>query len=295
MNKARGGDPPIDNPTLGIILMVVAVLLWVIHDALSKWLTETYSLFQIVAVRGVVAFAPISLILYREQGLSRVRSASIWPLLGRGALGATSFVLFLAALPLMPLADIFAIVMSAPLVITALSVVLLGERVGARRWVAVCTGFVAMLIMTRPGGAIVPLGAALVCGSVLFYALAMISTRVLGRGESAGVITFYSNLVFLLVGAIAVPFVWIAPSRVDLLVMAATGVLAGIAQYAMTQAFRIAPPSVVAPFEYTSMIWAVLIGFAVWGEVPTPMVALGAVVIIASGLYVLHRERKQMP
>jgi drug/metabolite transporter (DMT)-like permease len=119
----------------------------------------------------------------------------------------------------------------------------------------------------------------------------MILTRRLGSTESAGAMTFYSALVFLAVGLIAAPFSWIQPTPIGMLLMAATGVLAGSAQYCLTEAFRIAPPSVVAPFEYTSLLWAMLFGFLVWGDVPSTLVLVSAAVVIASGIDLLRNER----
>jgi drug/metabolite transporter (DMT)-like permease len=200
-------------------------------------------------------------------------------------------VLFLAALPLMPLTDIFAIVMSAPLLISALSALVLKERVTFRRWVAILIGFSAVLVMVRPGGDVVSPGALLVVGAVVVYSFLMILTRRLGSTESAGAMTFYSALVFLAVGLIAAPFSWIWPTPIGMLLMAATGLLAGSAQYCLTEAFRIAPPSLVAPFEYTSLLWAMLFGFLVWGDVPTALVLVSAAVVIISGIYVLHDEK----
>jgi drug/metabolite transporter (DMT)-like permease len=157
--------------------------------------------------------------------------------------------------------------------------------------VAILIGFSAVLVMVRPGGDAISPGALLVVGSVVVYSIAMILTRRLGRTESAGAMTFYSALVFLAVGLIAAPFSWIRPTPIGLLLMAATGLLAGSAQYCLTEAFRIAPPSLVAPFEYTSLLWAMLFGFFVWGDVPTMLVLVSSAVVIASGVYVLHEER----
>lgn len=284
--------PQADNPALGILLMCAAAGLWVLHDAISKWLTESYSIFQVLFMRSLFAFLPLTVFLQREQGFAGLVTPRLWAIIGRGCLGLASFGLFLAALPRMPLADVFAIVMSAPLVIAALSMPLLGERVGARRWMAVLIGFGAVLFMVRPAGGLEPIGALLVLGSVIFYALAMIATRVIGRAESASTMSFYTSAVFLAFGAATTPFVWRDPSAFDLLLMVGTGLLAGSAQYCMTQAFRIAPVAVVAPYEYTSMVWALLLGFLIWGDVPGTAVIGGALVIVASGLYVLHRERQ---
>jgi drug/metabolite transporter (DMT)-like permease len=280
-----------DNPSLGVLLMSLAAFLWVLHDAISKWLMQDYSIYQVLLLRTVFSLLPILIVLRREGGTARLRHARVWVCLGRGCLAVACFSLFLAALPLMPLTDIFAIVMSAPLLISALSALLLKESVTLRRWVAILIGFSAVLVMVRPGGDVTSPGALLVVASVVVYSFAMILTRRLGSTESAGAMTFYSALVFLAVGLIAAPLSWIPLTPIALLLMAATGLLAGSAQYCLTEAFRIAPPSLVAPFEYTSLPWAMLFGFLVWGDVPTTLVLVSAAVVIASGIYVLHDEK----
>jgi len=284
-------QPRTDNATLGVLLMSLAAFLWVLHDAISKWLMQDYSIFQVLLIRTVFSLLPILIVVRREGGYVRLRDARIWICLLRGCLAVGSFVLFLAALPLMPLTDVFAIVMSAPLLISALSALVLEEPVGLRRWVAILVGFAAVLVMIRPEGDVASLGSLLVLGSVVVYSIAMVLTRRLGSTESAGTMTFYSALVFLAVGLVTSPFTWIPLTPIGLLLMAATGLLAGSAQYCLTEAFRIAPPSVVAPFEYTSLVWAMLFGFLVWGDVPTMLVLASAGVVIVSGIYVLHHER----
>jgi drug/metabolite transporter (DMT)-like permease len=279
-----------DNSARGVLLMSFAAFLWVLHDAISKWLVEDYSIYQVLLVRTLFSLLPIAIVVRREGGYPRLRGSRVWVCLGRGCLAVASFSLFLAALPEMALAEVFAIVMSAPLLISALSALLLKERVGPRRWIAVLVGFSAVLVMVRPGGNLAAAGALYVLASVVVYSLAMILTRRLGSTESAGAMTFYSALVFLGVGVIAAPFTWKPPGATAMLLMAATGVLAGSAQYCMTEAFRIAPPSVVAPFEYTSLIWAMLLGFIVWDDVPGALVLASAGVVIVSGIYVLHDE-----
>ena len=280
-----------DNSSLGVLLMSVAAFLWVLHDAISKWLMQDYSIYQVLLLRTIFSLLPILIVLRHEGGTVRLRNARVWVCLGRGCLAVACFVLFLAALPLMPLTDIFAIVMSAPLLILALSALVLKEPVTFRRWVAILIGFFAVLVMVRPGGDVTSPGALLVVGSVVTYSVAMILTRRLGSTESAGAMTFYSALVFLAVGLIAAPFTWVQPTPIGMLLMVATGVLAGSAQYCLTEAFRIAPPSVVAPFEYTSLLWAMLLGFLVWGDVPTALVLVSAAVVIGCGIYLLLDEK----
>jgi drug/metabolite transporter (DMT)-like permease len=285
---------PADNPRLGILMMVSACAVWALHDAASKWLATGYPVFQILFMRSLFALVPILLLAQRQGGLRTLRSARVGAMLGRGALGVVSFTLFLVALPMMPFADVYAIAMAGPLFITALSSLILREHVGWRRWSAVLVGFAAVLVMVQPQGGIVPAAAALLIGSVFFYALAMMATRRLGRSEAAATMSFYSGLLFLATGAATAPFVWIAPDATDFALMAGTGLLAGLAQYCMTQAFRVAPPATVSPFEYTTMVWAVLLGFLIWGDLPSLIVLGGAVVIVLSGLYVLHREAIRM-
>lgn len=274
-------------------MMIAAAAVWALHDASSKWLAATYPVFQILLTRSIFSLLPILLIAHRTGGLRTLRSRRVPALLGRATLGGGSFILFLMALPMMPLADIFAVTMSAPLVITALSSLILREPVGWRRWSAVLVGFAAVVAIIQPEGGIVPEAAALLLGSVLLYAFAMLATRRLGRTESAATMSFYSGLVFLSVGAVTAPFVWQPIPLGDFALMAVTGLLAGLAQYCMTQAFRVASPAIVAPFEYTTMVWAVILGFVVWGDFPTWIVLGGSVVIVLSGLYVLRREAIQ--
>jgi drug/metabolite transporter (DMT)-like permease len=280
-----------DNASLGVVLMTFAAFVWVLHDAVSKWLMQDYSIYQVLLLRTVFSLFPILFVVRREGGYIRLRNSRVWICLFRGCLAVACFTLFLAALPLMPLTDIFAIVMSAPLLIYALSSLILKESVGLRRWVAVSIGFIAVLVMVRPEGDVFSPGALYVVGSVVAYSFAMILTRVLGSTETSGAMTFYSSLVFLTVGLIAAPFTWIQPTPIGWALMAATGLLAGAAQYCMTEAFRIAPPSVVAPFEYTSLFWAMLFGYFVWGDVPSGLVLAGSAVVVVSGIYVLHDER----
>jgi drug/metabolite transporter (DMT)-like permease len=282
---------PADNARLGILLMVVASALWTLHDAISKDLTQHYSVFQILFVRSVFAFIPLLFFIWRDGGFATVATRRPLANLGRGLVGVTSFSLFLFALPLMPLANVFAIGMSSPLIITALSGPLLGERVSGRQWAAVLVGFAAVLVMLRPGGDMVPLAVALVLASNLCYALGMTLTRTLGRTESAATMTLFGSLVFLTVGATVTPFVWVTPALFDFGLMAFIGLIAGLAQYSMTQAFRIAPPATVTPFEYTCMVWAVLLGLAIWGDVPSWSVLGGATVIVLSGLYIVRTNR----
>lgn len=190
----------------------------------------------------------------------------------------------------LPLADVYVLSFAGPLFITALSAPLLGEPVGWRRWAAVVVGFGGVVVMAQPsaGAPLVPVLVGL-CAA-LFYALAALAVRGLSRTETSASIVLYLLLTTTVVsGALAVP-VWTAPTAFALGLMALVGAIGAGAQVLLTQAFRRAPPAVVAPFEYTGMVWASLFGWLVFGDLPTVPVLAGAMVIIGSGLYILHRE-----
>ena len=279
-----------DTPTVGILTLNFGLFLWVVHDAISKWLIETYPAFEIMFLRSLVALPLILIIVRWEQGHLDLRTNRFWTLVGRGLLSVGSFTTFLYGLKLMLLADAFAIFMSGPLFVAALAGVALKEPATRRQWIAVLVGFAAVLVMVRPGGSISLLGALVMLGATLFFALSVITTRLLGRTESAGVISVFVMAIFVLAGALAMPFMWVTPSLFDFGVMAIIGVLSAGAMYSTIYSFRIAPPALLAPFQYTAIVWALLIGYLWWGDTPAASVLAAAVVVVASGLYVLRGE-----
>jgi drug/metabolite transporter (DMT)-like permease len=169
---------------------------------------------------------------------------------------------------------------------------LLGEQVGVRRWSAVVVGFMGVLLMTRPGAEALAPGALLALSGAVFYALAMISIRKLSRTEHPTAIVFYFTLFATLAAAASLPFgQWVTPkSLTDLGLLITIGLIGGFAQFAMTHAFRLAPIAIVAPFDYLAVVFAMVLGYAVWGDLPDAWILGGAAVVILSGLYILHRE-----
>ena len=280
-----------DRPQLGIALLVLSVGIWALHDAATKWYAETYPIFVILFWRSLFGMAPVFLLASRQGGLQRMSLRLHLLSLLRGTVGFCAFASFVFALPLMPLADAVAVGMAAPIFITAASTWILKEPVGPHRWSAVLLGFAAVLFVVRPGGQIPWEGAVLLLVSNIMFAIGMMMTRVLGRVVTTASLSIYTVLAFAALSTIAVAFVWVTPAWDDAVVLATVGLMAGLAQYAMTAAFRIAPPSVLAPFEYTGLIWGVVFGFLIWGEWPSRDVIIGAIIIIAAGLYIIHRER----
>jgi drug/metabolite transporter (DMT)-like permease len=277
----------------GIGSILLATLCFAIMDSLVKWVAPRIAVMQIVFFRSLFAFVPILLLVARDGGISTLRTRRLGDHAKRSLCGVVSLAGFIYAFGHMPLADVVGIGFSAPLFITALSVPLLGERVGARRWSAVLAGFVGVIVMVRPGSGVFDPAAAVALGATMLYALAMIFIRSLGRSESTGAIALYYTLICSVVGAAFLPFQWVTPEPVDAVLLVVIGLVGGCGQLLITSAFRSAPVAVIAPFDYVSMLHVSLIGYAVWGDVPDRTLLLGAVIIIASGLYIIHRETRR--
>lgn len=275
----------------GILLMLGAVAVFSTMDALIKHLSAGYSPLQIIFFRNLFAFLPLLPVLARGGGLLLLRTRRLGSHLGRAAMGFGAMICFFTAFSLMPLADVVAISLSAPIFITALSVPLLAEQVGPRRWAAVLVGFIGVLVMVRPGGAAMvdPVVLLPLAGAVL-YALALIAMRKLGATERATTTVFYFTLACTVLSGLAQPFVWRMPDLDDFALLVCVGLLGGSAQLLMTQALRLAPAAVVAPFDYSALIFSIGFGYLFWSEIPDQLLLVGAAIVVASGLYILHRE-----
>jgi drug/metabolite transporter (DMT)-like permease len=275
----------------GIASMLVAVAIFSCMDALIKWLSATYPTMEIVFFRSAFAFLPLLAALWKG-GRAALRTRRPFVQAGRAALGLVSMSAFFYCFRLMPLADVFGIAFSAPVFVTAFSVPLLGERVGIRRWSAVVVGFLGVLVMLRPDAGVFASASWIALFATVLYALGQIFVRDLTKTETTTCIVFYGTLTTTAVSAAAMPFVWVTPSLADAPLLAAVGILGGLAQLAFTRAFRLAPAAVVSPFDYTGLLYVGVIGYYVWGDVPTVAFLIGAAIVMASGLYILYRETK---
>lgn len=277
-------------PGRAIACMVAGVLVISVNDAVLKWLAADYPLGQVLFMRGVFALLPVFAIAWIWPGLSvlRVRSPRIQLLRGGLALGST--FLFVSGLKLMPLADAVAMTLAGPLFLTALAVPILREPVGWRRWSAVGVGCLGVLIMVRPGGEAIRLAALLPLGAALAGSLRDLITRRVSTSESSLAMLFWTTSFVAGFGLLTLPFAWVTPRPDDLGLLFLTGLLLATAHYLFIEAFRLAEAAIIAPFKYMNLVWAVVIGLIVWGELPEPEVAAGAVLVVASGLYILRRE-----
>lgn len=292
---AAGGTTARAETLQGIGLIALAMALLSTMDAVVKWLATDYSTVQLMFFRSVFAFLPLAPLVLRSGWAGSLRTQRPGDHALRGLFGLAALGCFFWSLSLLPLADATAITFAAPLFVTALSLPLLGEVVRARRWTAVGVGFLGVLVMIQPGVGIFQPAALLPLAAALFLALMVIQVRRLTRTESDTTIVLYYTIISTLVTGAVVPFYWATPNLTDFLLLALVGVLGGLGQLVLTAAYRRTEASILAPFDYTAMVWAVLFGFLLWGELPAPNIWLGVAIVIASGIYIIYREAELRP
>jgi len=278
---------------LAIATICTGVAFLVMNDAAAKLLTDRYAPIQIVFLRNLIAVPIIAtgiLVVFGPAGL-RSRHLRLHAL--RGLLMVVAAALFFTALAHLPLAEATALVFSAPIFITALSVPLLGERVGWRRWAAVLAGFVGVLVIVRPGSAAFQLAALLPVGTALGYALFMITARWIGRDERLWTMMLFAMLFPLVYSAAPALAVWTPVQPGDFALFGGLAVCGSLGLSLIGQAFRMAPAAIVAPFDYTALIWATGLGWLIWGDIPGTWTIAGAAIIMASGVFIILREARQ--
>lgn len=278
---------------LGAIHMVIGLFLFGIMEALIKWNVAAYPVHELVFFRASFGLVPCLVIVWQAGGIATLKTSRLGEHALRGLVGLVAMWLVFSAYETMKLADVGAILFAAPLFLTALAGPVLGEKVGMRRWTAVFVGFVGILLILKPGGAALQPAAVGVLGAAFLFAVAMTLMRRLGTTESAATITFFLSLFLIAASTIMIAlFGWVTPTPMDFVALALIGLIGGTAQLFLTQSLRLGEAAVVSPLRYTSIIWVVLFGYIFWGELPDSMVVTGLVVVITSGLYILHREAR---
>lgn len=273
-------------------LMLAAVLAFAGMDAVMKQLAGAYPALQVGALRGFSSLPFVLVWALATRGWASLVPVNIRLHLVRAALGVGMMAGFIYGLARMPLTSAYAIVFSAPMLITVLAVLVLGEKVGPRRWTAVGIGLVGVLVILRPGAGAFSWAALAVLGGAACYAATAISVRVLTRTDTTQAMVVWALLLMGLgAGVLAWP-VWQPVAAGDIGLIALMGVLGALGQVLLTEAFRMGEASQVAPLEYTALLWTVLIDAAAWGKLPDAMTWLGAAIIVAGGLYLLRRERR---
>ena len=285
--------PAASDVPRGILLMTAGCALLTVNDSIMKSLTAGYPTGETIFIRGLFVAIPIALLVVRAGGLHTLRVTNFRGQLLRAALLAGSMFLFVTSLRFLPLADAVALTFAGPLILTAVAPWALGERVGWRRRCAVAVGFAGVLIMLAPGGEGLRWAAFLPLGTAFFEAARDIVTRRLVATESSLSLTACS-LGFVTLCALATAgHGWRPMSVPDIGLLAIAGCCVSVAFVLMTEAFRLAEASLVAPFRYSSVLWAMLIGTIAFGDWPSPAMLAGACLVVGSGLYILHREGRR--
>ena len=280
---------------LAIATICAGVAFLVVNDAIAKLLTDRYSPIQIVFLRNLIAVPIICAVIITSFGAANLRTRHLSLHATRGAVMTLGAWLYFTALIYLPLAEATALVFSAPIFITALSVPLLGEHVGWRRWGAVLLGFVGVLVIVRPGSAAFQLAALLPVGTALCYALFMISARWINRSERLWTMMLFAMLFPMIYAAPFAVANWVPVQGSDVLLFLGLAICGSLGLALIGQAFRMAPAAIVAPFDYTALIWATGFGWLIWGDVPMFWTILGAAIIACSGIIIILREARQAP
>jgi drug/metabolite transporter (DMT)-like permease len=281
-----------DGNKSGILVMILAMFVLASMDAISKYLVAIYGVPQILWIRALV-FVVFAVAVARPRHLRRaLKSARPGLQIGRSLILVCETAIFIVAFRYLPLADVHAVAALAPLIATALAIPLLGERVGARRWTAVAMGFVGVVIIIRPGLGVFHWTALLPLVAAFFWGLYQVLVRLVSAHDGAATTTLYTALVAALAwsGVSLYQGHWQAPDAVGWGLLLLLGLMASLAHFLVIKALELAPASVLQPFGYTLMLWAVVMGYLVFDHIPDALTLAGAAIVVASGLYALYRE-----
>ena len=275
---------------IAISFVLITTVMFALLDTGVKYVGEFYPVLQIAWARYVFQMAVVPLVIgrARPRDILRTKRPGLQVLRSMFMVGAT--LSFFTALRYLPVAEASAIGMIAPLMVTALAIPLLGEKVGRRRWLAVGVGLIGALIIIRPGFGVLSWAALLPVITAICYALYQITTRMLAEIDPPVTTFFYSGAVGVVVLSLAVPFVWQTPTAGGWAMMISLGLLAGAGHFCVIQAMRRAEASVLAPFSFIQLVWVMILGYLVFGDFPDGYTLLGAAIIVGSGGYVFYRE-----
>jgi drug/metabolite transporter (DMT)-like permease len=290
------------NAIKAISLKVASALIFAVMAAQVRYLGTAYPIGQVVFFRSAFAIVPVVVIYaWRRELEAAIRMGRPFGHAGRGLTAIGGMFCNFSALARLPIVDATAISFAAPLITVAMAALLLKERVRIYRWSAVIVGFTGVLVMLVPyldlGGSTLAsaseaVGAGFGLAGAFFNAGSVIQTRHLTKSESTSSIVFYFSLICALAGLLTLPFGWNLPNGTELAVLIGIGICGGLGHIVLTESYRFAPASLVAPFDYTSMLWALVLGYLAFGEFPTALGFLGAAIIVGAGLFVIWRERR---
>lgn len=281
-------------PGRALLYMAAGVAAFALLDAGAKWLTQMFGVAQIIFLGRFFTLILVLAIALPRVGFGIFHTRRPWRHLARAVTSVLTMATFFWALSLMPLANVVALTFAAPLIMTVLSVLVLREDVGPRRWGAIAVGFVGVLIMLRPTGDGFDWSALIPLASALFYAVSIIVSRQLTATESTDNLMLWVSLAAIVSSAPFMPAEWKTPAPLELAVFVFTGVASGTGQFLMLRAFRYGEVSMLAPVEYTSLIWAAGLGFLLWRDVPGWPIWVGAAIVAGASIYIARRETRRV-
>ncbi len=275
--------------------MVLSTMTFAAVNALVKWEVALYPVGEVAFFRTLFSVIPILIFILPRRGIGVFRTDRFRDHFRRAASQLGSMTCIFIAFKLMPLAGATAISFVAPLLTTLLSILLLKETVGIHRWSALAAGFLGVLLVTHPGAGEFQWGAVFALGNAILISTVAIAIRQMSLTESSDTLIVYQILLLVPLTALLLPFGFVAPARGDLAFLLAAGIFNGLAQFWWTKALHLAPASAVTPFNYLSLIWAMIVGFIVWADSPTAELIFGSAIVVGSGLYLLWRETVGRP
>ncbi|WP_417670842.1 DMT family transporter [Roseibium sp.] len=280
------------SPILGLGTAFLGFAFYATHDALTKHLGGSYTVFQIIFFAMLFAFVPMAILMLADKQVGNFRPTHPWLVSLRSALTIVALSGGFYAFTVLPLAEVYSLLFAAPLLITVFSIPILGEVVRVQRWAAVIVGLVGVLIVLRPGTTELTFGHAAALMSACASALASVLVRKIGPDERSAVLILYPMLLSMIIMGALLPGIYVPVELTHLAMMAAIGFLSVAAQYSVISGYRSAPAAVIAPMQYSQILWATLFGYFFFDEIPDIYVGLGSGVIIASGLFLVWRESR---
>lgn len=271
---------------LGIFMMFFGDFMFAVNDIMGKWLAGSFSAGQIVLTRSLAALVVLAPLLLKGGTPELIRLERPGLQVSRVALATAEIVFFYMAIRFLPLADVMTFYLAGPIYVAAISPWLLGERVGRRQWLAIAIGFAGVVFVLTPGSGSLSWASLISIAGSLCYAMVVVQSRQLRRTPDR-VLVFWQTVGALGVGAVLAPFGWVVPSPIDLVMLAALGVISMTAHLCIARSLKLAPAAVVAPIQYSLLLWAILFGWLVFGDRPRASMLIGAAVIVVAGLMVV--------
>lgn len=279
---------------LGIGLMLLGVILFVMNDVMGKWLVATYTVGQVLLIRSLFGLVMLAPSIYRAGVAPILKPAEPGLQAIRAIMTTIEVACFYWAVSYLPLADVVTFYMATPIFVTALAAPMLGEKIEWQRMVAVLIGFCGVIVAMRPSSATFSLPAFIAIFGCFIFSLTMIITRRLRDSKGITLVTWQTSAA-LIGGGIVAPFQWVQPTLRDFLLLGMLGVVATLAHMAVNKSLKLAPASVVMPYQYTQIVWAVILGYLVFSDWPDPAMFVGSCIIVGAGLFIFFREQAKKP